>query len=681
MDNKLLVTYSLLVHLREKHSSDIGSLIELFVPLVKHTLYKMAILDMQKERIMGENLSELTAKIKEFFEIEIPDGVLRTIMSYIHQEINNIKIFDFHKDGSFAVNPINFGDIDTDIISEQYKIDFLRSDFLQFCQRENVLASFDELIIFITNQGIELFDKQNMDILNVNLLIPKYINARINDVYIFSIMQGIYLGGIITNYLSYKIDKWVVSTELLIDTNYFISLINLNTQEAYNICKDLFDIGVRLGFKFSILETTVNQIKTLLDNRINDFSNKEIGLIKEADIFGACVRRKLDRSDLEQIRDKVDKLIAEDYKIDIITEARISSIISKAKKSQEYEYYKTIRYTKQSALNDAIALYYVKERRGTAISSFKDVTCWFLHNSYYPDYEQNNDTFLYERIKISANELLTVLWLTNPGQDIDKMILTKGGLCSSVLKYRNVHMPSESTIKLVTTRVKKCKENGGVNDRDMYNLCTRMAEGHFKNGDLDSLLSKPDNEFINAVKSLKEDNDTPNHAGVNIVLQKQFEEQQKILKDQQVLLEKINDKLDASEKRSKTLSDKVLRMDYDIKKQAYVAGEVPKYVSSMNNSAWGYLLFSGILIFFWFVNRVYGHTISEPWATIIALFSFVGGAFAIRFINHNNILKCLKFAFCKGKRRTMLGEKNKELTQKYESENPFEDSTTRQILI
>ena len=248
-----------------------------------------------------------------------------------------------------------------------------------------------------------------------------------------------------------------------------------------------------MGFNMTILPSTVEQIKILLSNRIADFANKDyIGTIKSADIFAACKRRKLDQTHLETIRNKVEETLGK-YEITILKEAQILQIVDKARKSDVYKVLKEKRSNAESALNDAIAIEYVNSKRGNNCTSFADVRCWFLHNSYGNFYRDPGATVV-KRTSIGAPELLTMLWMANPAQ-VNSMKLSRVGLTAYVTKFLEQHLPSDNTLKAVQKRAQIALEAGEINEKDFYNLCTRMSEGTLSQEELNSLDQMSNEEF------------------------------------------------------------------------------------------------------------------------------------------------------------------------------------------
>jgi len=254
MTDNLLLTYSLLGYLKETSKNTTGSLTDIFVPIAKKALS-----DYSKENglteIKGCSLIEIQNKINDIFELEIPIPILRVILQSIEKDINNEQIFSLYKDNSFIIKSYVFEDIEEQITKEKNSIDCLEKDYKAFCKRTKTSFNFEELKEFILAQKIDLFSNKKSSYLDLNYSIPKYINLKFEDEKIFNTITNIYLGGIISSYLTLTITKKVTETEILIDTNFFISLIDLNTEDSFHTCKQLFDLCKKMGFRITILVT------------------------------------------------------------------------------------------------------------------------------------------------------------------------------------------------------------------------------------------------------------------------------------------------------------------------------------------------------------------------------------------------------------------------------------------
>ena len=490
--NRLSLTYALLGHYKEKCNNANRSIWEIYLPMVKKAFYDYFV-EKNITEIKGQAITELQQKIEEIFEIRFPIPVLRECMTILQEEIDDSSQFIIYQDNAFDVKFTAIQSVEELIKESEKRLSILENDFNSFCQVRSISCDFNMLLKFINTMHIEMMTNEMVNLQELNNAIPTYINTRKKNKEIFNLISNVYTGSLLSSYLSHKIQTPVAKVELLIDTNFFISLIDLNTEDAYITCQDLYKYCKDMGFYMTILPTTVEQIKILLTNRITDFSYKDyFGTIKTADIFAACKRKGIDRTQLETIRDKVEETLTK-YDITILKEAQITQIVDRAKKSEAYKILKERRIHKDSALNDAIAIEYVSAKRGNNCTSFSDVKCWFLHNSYGNFYRDPGVTIA-KRTSIGAPELLTMLWMANPAQ-VNSTELSRIGLTSYVTKYMEQHLPSDNTLITIQKRAKRAQESGNITEIDFYNLCARMSEGCLTQEEATNIENMPDEEF------------------------------------------------------------------------------------------------------------------------------------------------------------------------------------------
>jgi hypothetical protein len=612
-----LTTYALLGYLKETSSSK-AAITELYTPLVQKALSDYAA-EKGLTEYKGKSLEEISQKVKLIFDIEIPLPILAKIMEAICKDIDDPNVFALYNDGAFIIKSYVFNDIDDIIEQGKNNIEKLSEDYRTYCVENGYQFDFDELKKFILTQQIELFTNKQSNLLDVNYFVPKYVSERITNDSIFRIMSSIYLGSIIAAYLEQNITKKVTDAELLLDTNFFISLIDLNTEDAHHTCNQLFSLCKQLGYRFTILNSTVNQIRVLLSNRINDFASRDfIGSVRCADVFNACIRKNLDKTGLERIKDNIQRLI-EEKGIVIVHDAQIKDLIEKAKRSQEYKELYKRRGNADSALNDTVAKFYVENKRGQDVREFVDAKCWFLHNSFSP-YDYSYGRKIHERYLISANELLVLLWLSSPaqGQQIKINDVAKSGLASYITKYRRSKMPTRETLKLIKKRVDDAESYGRITEKDTFNLCIRMAEGHLTQKEVDESLiadhvsneqfaeklKEYTNEVENSKQKQKQDADTKIDG-----LNKKIEE-----KDSQI--QSLNERLESLEK------DK-----YQKDKNEFVNSKMSKLAKdTMIN-----ILLVLAICALWCVNEFYKAALPTNWSTIIAIVAALATTFGTLF--------------------------------------------------
>ena len=505
ISENLLATYSLLSFIQDtqKVNKD-KSILQLFIPIVQESLNWMLSKKTNTSVIMGKSTLEIRDAIKERFEIEIPPVALNSILSLIDTDENRFLI---NSDGSFIIKSGYANGIDAQYTNQKKWINNLKKNYKTFCQRENVVFDFQELITFIQDQKSRIFEGNPTQITNQKYNVSKYVaeKMRLKDMH-YKTICNIYLGGVITSYLSFTITERVMDTELLLDTNFYISLCNLNTEESYETCLQLFETARNLGFRFSILQRTIEQIKILLTNRINSFDYRcSRAAWDESDIHAACVRRGLNSSsDLQLYKDGILNDLAQKG-VNIINDTMIRTIIDKASRSEEYRSLKMIRRNSESALNDVIAQLYVENRRSSKqIAEFSDVNCWFLTNSTSFN-KHELEVPVWQRRSINAADLLLLLWYANPSLDLkdSPSILAMSSLSANILRYRSEKGPTAKVVDEIQQRIAKLQTSGLVTQEAIAKLCIRMSEGCIDETEANRLLTLPTSEFVEYVEHIR----------------------------------------------------------------------------------------------------------------------------------------------------------------------------------
>ena len=645
MDN-LLTTYALLGYLKETSPSK-AAITELYIPIVKKAMSEYA-LEKGLTEYKGRSLSEISLKIKSIFDIEIPLPILAKIMEAICKEIGDENVFALYQDGAFIIKSYVFDTIDEIIEQEKNNIEKLKQDYQIYCNTNGFKSDFEELKQFILAQQIELFTDKRSDLLDVDYYVPNYVLKKLDDEPIFKVMSNIYLGSIIASYLEQNITKKVTEAELLLDTNFFISLIDLNTEDAHHICSQLFSLCQQLGYRFTMLRSTVNQIRVLLSNRISDFANRDfIGSVRCADVFNACIRKNLDKTGLERIKDNIQRLI-EEKGIVIIQDAQIKELIEKARRSQEYKELFQKRKNAESALNDTVAKYYVESKRGNNIREFLDVKCWFLHNSFSP-YDYSYGRKVHERYLISANELLVLLWLSSPaqGEQIKINDVTRGGLASYITKYRRSKMPTRDTLKVIKKRVDDAMSYGLITEKDTFNLCIRMAEGHLTQEQVDESLipeSVTNEQFAAKLKEYTSEVE---------------DKKQKQKQDADAKIDDLNKKLEEKDGQIKSLNERIESIEkanYQKDKDMFINTKMRK----LANDTWINVLLILAICALWFINEYYKQALPTKWSTPVAILAALATTFGTLFLRKINLKE---FFWRKGLRERFEKEYDKSYKQ------------------
>lgn len=509
METHKVITYSLLAQIRNS-GNFVNSSIEIFVPIVKYALYKL----ITESRVYkGASMTEIATWISKYFGLDFPFVVLEKILLKIGQEINtaeDVKLQIF-KDGSFWVKNYSFEEFNDLYETNRKQVELVQTMFERFCDINGITQTAENTIFdfininklkisnYLANQGCNVSGNN----FSTEAQFVEYFR-NIPDCY--EVIRKIYLGSILSCYLSdYKFqDKKLSNVELLLDTNFIVSLLDLNTPESTTTCRQLLKIATSFGYSLRVLKETIKETTDLLLKKAEYFDKSFLPkLINPEDIYNACERRNLNRSDLERIADNLEDILINEYHIlQIPYTVKYQNL---AKSSAEYAELKKIRNTDFAALHDITALYYIREKRGKRkIKHFEDINRWFVNNAINHDNSDYVDYKLrgYQPEIIRADELLCVLWFIKP--DIgnnrlnnDVIDTNLNALISCTL---NSSLPQASIIKELDDNIQKYKDIS-ISDKDILRIATRITTHQLKNIDeLNEVAKVDENLFVQRLK-------------------------------------------------------------------------------------------------------------------------------------------------------------------------------------
>lgn len=507
---KRAIAYSVLAHIKNSGLLVEGPL-DVFIPLVKKSLHFM---NSEKSQYKGANISEIQSVIVEQYGIDFPLPVLKSILQKLTKKINSEKekVFELYKDGAFWIKDYVFEDYDEQLKESKRKVQELQNAFKEFCKINNINKLENNCIIkFIEKNRLSMSRYLSHTTIpnGENFTTPAlFVDYFKNFPNFYAQIRDLYLGSTLTCALEYEFSETKIDVTLLLDTNFVVSLLDLNTPESTHTCKKLLEICKKIGCKFLILPETIEEIKSLITFKSNNLNSVTISkFVNKEDIFNACERRKLSKVDLERICDNLENIL-EINNIQII--ANTVSLKNKAKyNSNEYSTLRKYRNTDKAALHDAMAIIYVKEKRGKSIKEFEKVNCWFVNNSITHDFESegidaliNSYNNQYQPEIIKADDLLNILWLSNPNINTSLVNneLVDMGLTTLVAYTLNESLPKARIIKELDDNIQKYK-SPEITDRDVYLLSTRIVNNQIKNIEsLNELAKQNTNEFNRKIK-------------------------------------------------------------------------------------------------------------------------------------------------------------------------------------
>ena len=509
MEASKVITYSLLAQIRNS-GNFVNSSVEIFVPIVKYALYKLIT---QSGVYKGASITEISTWICQYFGLDFPPAVLEKILLKIGQEINTSEELKLqvYRDGSFWIKNYSFEEFNDIYETNRQQVELVQTMFKQFCDINDVKKdSYNTIFDFVNLNKLKISNYLANRDYSVNgskfSIEAQFVEYFRNIPGCYEVIRKIYLGSILSCYLSeYEPqDKMMSDVELLLDTNFIVSLLDLNTPESTTTCRQLLKIASSFGYSLRVLKETIKETTDLLLKKAEYFDKSFLPkLINPEDIYKACERRNLNRNDLERIADNLENILVDEYSIlQIPYTVKYQNL---AKSSTEYAEFKKIRNTGFAALHDIMALYYVREKRGKKkIKHFEDVNCWFVNNAINHD----NSDYVGYKLRgyqpeiIRADELLCVLWFIKP--DIGNGDLTDGvvdtNLNALISCTLNSSLPQASIIKELDDNIQKYKD-ASISDKDILRIATRITTHQLKNiEELNEIAESDSKQFVQKLK-------------------------------------------------------------------------------------------------------------------------------------------------------------------------------------
>lgn len=513
--SKKAVTYSLLAHINNSRRLSNGPL-DIFIPIVKKCLHIMNC----EGQFKGENISEISSYTNKYYEIDIPIPVLRNILRLISKDVNtkDDAAFILHNDDSFILKKYVFEDFDSQLEESKKSVEYLQKLFKEFCSVNKYPYHNDGIIKFIEKNKASISyyiankPTSNGDDYTIEAKFVDFFRNASPEIY--EQIKDIYLGSILTSYLDFHPSELKLDVDLLFDTNFIVSLLDLNTPESTKTCRQLISIGESIGFKFHVLQDTIDEIKGLLRFKSENYDKSIVqSFVNKEDILNACYRLNLSKTDLERMADNLVQAI---LPFNIVVIPHTDSLRNKARYSKEFTTLKSYRSSDKSALHDAMCIEYVKGQRGNKpVHKFENVKCWWVNNSISHDIESDgivsilkkgSDHGLPEIIKV--DDLLNILWLSMP--NISKSVdsdFVDVGLTSLIAYTLNQNLPKARIIKELDDNIQKYKD-ASISDRDVYLLSSRIANGQLK--DIEKLNEMADKDAEMFKQRVREEADKQN---------------------------------------------------------------------------------------------------------------------------------------------------------------------------
>jgi uncharacterized membrane protein len=565
--NKKVITYSLLAHINNQIAGK-SSFDQIFLPLVKRGLSKMCANGVRK----GDDLEEIRRPIEELYGLDMPASILKVILQKVQNEINtpDKTYLRFYSEGSFIIDEYVFSEYEEQIEQREDQLVKLETLFINFASAEGKSVEHASIYEFLEENKVSLgkyiakkYPRNNID----NTVHARFVNFIKDVPGLYDLLQSVYIGSIISTYLEYSPSNLKSNVELVLDTNFIISLIDLNTSTSTLNCRRLMEISNKMGYKFTVLEITLKEIDGLLKAKIDHFDKSFLSReLDPEDIYNACDRRKMSKTDLERVRTSIVELL-NDFAVSIVYHTE--KYEKRARFGDLYEKLKEHRTNNFAALHDATCIEYVNEKRGKPIFEYTKVNCWFINNSSSKVRQQHNGVQL---VQIKAEDLLNLLWLASPsvkemlsGEEMGRIGLSR--LISTTL---DGSLPSSRIIRELDDNIHKyAKEN--ISDEDIVLVSKSIANRTISNiEDLSKLAAEDDKSaFVNKLRIIADNQKHQEEALKNVLIKitSQFEKNNQGLQQERGFIEKERSNLSKTLDGERKKQEEVITINAELAAQ------------------------------------------------------------------------------------------------------------------
>ena len=420
MEEQLLTTYSFFAALTE-NSTDIYSAV--YIPICKRALSLYS-----KKKTIGTD-QDIRNIISSEYGIDVPLLIVRKLIKSVGRNLSrrDKAKFDFHIEEqgnsfSFSFKSFAFSNIEDSYEAERRKSNALQQAFEIFAKGQgediNNLPTFSDFInknknklsSFLSGKVSNIDCKEVSFMTHVRFL--QYIEH--NDNILYQTTKQIFIGSVIASYLESDFDvdaKLEQGTSYYLDTQILLELLDLQRPEDTIPTKELIKLIQETGGNIRLLDITLDEIKTNIENAIIHYDKKN----PTTTINEACIRLGKNKTWLIALNGKLENVLQKDYKINIdkIPESDIELFSN----TEDAALLKEIWYRKHSAIHDVAAYLYVREKRKCDSNKrlLQKASYWFVTaNKKLCDFNITKKFNGNVGEIIMPDELTSLLFLQNP---------------------------------------------------------------------------------------------------------------------------------------------------------------------------------------------------------------------------------------------------------------------------
>ena len=470
----ILTSYCFLAALTE-NQNDLYN--HVYVPICKRALSLYSL----RGSIYG-TAQDIQEIIQNEYGVNVPILLVRKLIVSVLKSLSKRQKVQFdaeifaHGD-SFQLTQYSFTDLENKYKKGLRDAAKLQLSFCDYLHSEQIypemLPSFSEFLdknkcqiasFFKGNGSIKKDDIDKSYICHVQFL--EYIDTNNDE--LFHIAEQLYLGSIVAGFLESGIDlepKFVSDEVYYLDTPLILRALDLQKEEDTKPALELLELIKSTGGTIKVLSVTLSELSDVINNAVESYNNKQ----PITTINDACIRLGKNKAWLINIGAKIERYIYENLKIDkeIISQASLE----KFEKSPDVRALKETRKKKGNAFHDVAAYLFVREQRGTAISTFQKGKYWFVTMNYDLLLFNKEHTTITGVTEITLPDALTsMLWLKDPTKFT--MQVKKVGLRELMATTLNEEIASKELIGEFETAISSLND---ISEEDYQILLESVA--------------------------------------------------------------------------------------------------------------------------------------------------------------------------------------------------------------
>lgn len=446
--NDTLTNYCFLAALTE-NQNDLYN--HVYVPICKRALSLYSL----RGAAQGTS-KDIQEIIKQEYGIDVPIIIVRKLIVSVFASLSRRKKMElgaqsFEHGDSFQLTQYSFTDLEAKYkkgLRDTSKLELAFTNYLSTEQLDATkIPTFTDFLdrnkrqiasFFRGNGSIKKDDIEQTYIYHVQFL--EYLETSNDE--LFQIAEQLYLGTIVACFLESGIDletNFVSNEVYYLDTPLILRALNLQKEEETTPALELLNLIRSTGGTIKVLSVTLNELSDVISNAVDNYNSKQ----PITTINDACLRLGKNKAWLINIGAKIEEYVCQTLKIS--KENILTSLLEKFEKSPDVKALKETRKRKGNAFHDVAAYLFVREQRGTTISSFQKGKYWFVTTNY--------DLLLFNKEHASVkgiteialpDALTSMLWLKNPAKLASQV--KKAGLRELMATTLNEEIASKELI-------------------------------------------------------------------------------------------------------------------------------------------------------------------------------------------------------------------------------------------